>query len=68
MPLLGSTEETLRPNLEAFYRDRFPALRPLTRPLPDAPLLVQPALDSGMDLAIATNPLLLPIAIEQHLT
>ncbi len=66
-PLLGTTEETLRPNLEAFYRDRFPGLRPLTRPRPDAPPLVQQALDSGMELAIATNPLFPPTAIEQRL-
>lgn len=66
-PLLDTTEEFLRPDLDSFYRDRFPLLRSLTLPRPDAPALVQQALDASIDVVIATNPLFPPTAIEQRL-
>lgn len=66
-PLLDTTEQSLHPDFESFYRDRFPLLRSLTLPRPDAPALVQQALDASIDLVIATNPLFPPTAIEQRL-
>lgn len=66
-PLLGTTEDSLLPELETFYRNRFPLLRALTAPRRDALGLIERALSMSMDLVVATNPLFPPTAIEQRL-
>ncbi|MEW6566705.1 MAG: DinB family protein [Chloroflexota bacterium] len=67
-PTLHTTEDALRPALEAFYRDHFPDLRHQTRPRPQARALIAHAFASGTDGVIATNPLFPRTAIEQRLT
>ncbi len=66
-PALGLSPEALRPDIETFYREVFPALRQVTRPRPAAPALVEAALERGWRLAIATNPLFPRTAVEQRL-
>lgn len=66
-PALETTEDDLRPRIEGFYRDRFPELRELTRPRPDARVLVHDALSMGLEVVIATSPLFPLTAIEQRL-
>ncbi len=66
-PMVGIDREELEPVFERFYEEAFPALRALTRPLPEAPRLVGAALEAGLQVAVATNPLFPLTAIEQRL-
>ena len=66
-PALGLSAETLRPEIETFYRQVFPSLQRVTRPRPAAPALVETALERGWRVVIATNPLFPRTAIEQRL-
>jgi FMN phosphatase YigB (HAD superfamily) len=66
-PFLGVDESELQPQLLEFYRTVFPEFRTLTRPRPDAAALVQTALDSGIQVVVATGPLFPRTAIEQRL-
>lgn len=50
-----------------FYAEVFPKLRPLTRARPEARLLVDWALNRGLQVAVTTNPLFPREAIEQRL-
>ncbi len=66
-PALGVPREVLEPEFRRFYAEAFPTLRVLTRPHPDARPLVEWAFASGLQVAIATNPLFPLTAIEQRL-
>jgi FMN phosphatase YigB (HAD superfamily) len=66
-PALGTTEAALSAHFEAFYRDEFPRLRTLTGRREAASRLVQTALDAGMRVAVATNPLFPRMAIDHRL-
>jgi len=66
-PALGYEPDELKPLFEQFYAQEFPKLRPLTRMLPEARLLVEWVLERGLQVAIATNPLFPRTAIEQRL-
>jgi FMN phosphatase YigB (HAD superfamily) len=66
-PALGTTESALLAHFEAFYRDEFPKLRGLTRRRDSAARLVRTALDSGVQVAVATNPLFPRMAIDHRL-
>ncbi len=66
-PAFGAVEEDMRHELEAFYGEVFPTLQPLTAPRPEARQLVEHALQAGLKVAVATNPLFPRTAIEQRL-
>lgn len=67
-PALGVEKFTLQPHIEDFYANRFPALRSVTSPRPEAARLVAYAMQKGHRLALATNPLFPATAIIQRLT
>jgi FMN phosphatase YigB (HAD superfamily) len=66
-PALGVAREELEPLLARFYRDAFPALKPLITPRPAAPKIVEWAQRRGLQVVIATNPLFPRTAIEQRM-
>ncbi len=66
-PALGVPEIELRPQFEAFYRQQFPGLSGLTRRFDQAPGLVRTALEAGLQVAVATNPLFPRMAIEERI-
>jgi FMN phosphatase YigB (HAD superfamily) len=66
-PALGTTEGALLPHFEEFYRDEFPKLSGLTRKREAAARLVSSALDAGLRVAVATNPLFPRVAIDHRL-
>lgn len=66
-PALGLSVEGLQGFFERFYEEKFPRLQSLTRPKPEAVLLVQTAFERGYHVAIATNPLFPRRAIEHRL-
>jgi len=66
-PALGTTEGTLRTHFEAFYRYEFPKLRSLTHRREAASTLVRSAMDAGLLVAVATNPLFPRVAIDLRL-
>ena len=66
-PAVGRERARLEPVIRRFYAEEFPKLRPLTRPVPEAPRLVEWAFGRGLQVAIATNPLFPRTAIEQRL-
>ncbi len=66
-PALGTTEEALLTQLEAFYRDEFPKLESQTHRREAAARLVRSALDAGVMVAVATNPLFPRMAIDHRL-
>lgn len=66
-PRLGYPESEIRPVIRAFYEEDFPALRQYTRRRPQARPLIQAALDQGLRVAIATNPMFPRRAIEHRL-
>lgn len=66
-PALGAPREELEPRFERFYAEAFPLLRPLTKPRPSAPRIVEWAKQRGLQVAIATNPMFPRTAIEQRM-
>jgi len=66
-PALGADRLSLEPLFQRFYAEEFPKLRSLTRTVPEARLLVRWALDRGLQVVVATNPLFPRTAIEQRL-
>ncbi len=66
-PALGTTEQAMHPHLLAFYQNEFPKLAYLTRRREAAARLIQSALDAGVKVAVATNPLFPRIAIDHRL-
>lgn len=53
--------------LDRFYREVFPGLRESAGPRPGAGQAVQTALDLGMQVAVATNPIFPRVAIEERM-
>lgn len=66
-PALGLDRSEMEPVFARFYAERFPDLRPLTVPRPEARLLLDWAFGRGLQVVIATNPLFPAAAIEQRL-
>jgi FMN phosphatase YigB (HAD superfamily) len=66
-PSLGLLEQDLSERLEVFYRELFPSLKPLTKPIDGARRMVEWALHNDLEVVIATNPLFPLTAIEQLL-
>lgn len=66
-PFAGRTRAELEPIFERFYAEDFPHLRDLTRSRPEARPIVQLAIASGYDVAIATNPLFPETAVRQRM-
>jgi len=66
-PALGVTEAETAPRLAEFYAREYPALRRLTRLDPNARKAVMTALDRGLDVVIATNPIFPASAVRQRL-
>jgi FMN phosphatase YigB (HAD superfamily) len=66
-PSLGLLEQDLQDRLENFYRELFPSLQSLTKPIEGARRLVDWAIEEDLDLVIATSPLFPLTAIEQRL-
>jgi len=64
-PKVGIPRDELQPRIAQFYEEAFPALSYLTRPRPEAVEMVLWALEQGIRLAIATNPLF-PVAAIHH--
>jgi len=65
---VGLAEEALMPVFEAFYRERFPALRSACSGLPGiARSVLETALDRGYEIVLATNPLFPRVAIEERM-
>lgn len=65
--LIGRPQEELEPIFEDFYAVDFPSLRHLTRSKPEAPAVVEQALEMGCDVVVSTNPLFPATAVEQRL-
>lgn len=63
----GVPEETMRPVVDDFYRQKFGELRPLTAQRPEARLIVRYCLAKDLKVVIATNPVFPRAAIEQRL-
>ena len=66
-PKLGIPREVLQPRINQFYEDVFPTLSYLTTPRPEALALVEWALEQGIRLAVATNPLFPEAAIHHRM-
>jgi len=66
-PALGTPESEWLPRFEDFYRQEFPKLKGLTRKREAAARLVRSALDAGLRVAVATNPLFPRMAIDHRL-
>jgi HAD superfamily hydrolase (TIGR01662 family) len=64
---LGHPESEVRPVIDSFYEEDFPALKRYTRPRPEARPLVQTLFDQGYGVVIATNPMFPRRAIEHRL-
>jgi phosphoglycolate phosphatase-like HAD superfamily hydrolase len=64
-PKVGMAREELQPLFDQFYEEEFPTLRYLTNPRPEAIEMIDWALEQGIRLAIATNPLF-PLAAIHH--
>ena len=66
-PPLDKPWDELRTFFAAFYEDRFPELRSVTRAHPDARRAVRACAELGCQVVIATNPLFPARAIEQRM-
>jgi FMN phosphatase YigB (HAD superfamily) len=64
---VGVRECRLRPRLERFYVEEYPKLAKLTRPAENNQRTVEAALQVGLEVVIATNPLFPRNALEQRL-
>jgi FMN phosphatase YigB (HAD superfamily) len=66
-PALKPDRSTLERLFRNFYAEEFPKLQSLTRRRPEARSLVEWALERGLQVAVATNPLFPRVAVEQRL-
>ncbi|MBN2085135.1 MAG: DinB family protein [Anaerolineales bacterium] len=62
---LGMDRETLTPEFDRFYAERFPILKDLTKPVDQAVQAVELAFGLRWKVAIATNPVF-PLAAVEH--
>ncbi|MDI6825089.1 MAG: HAD family hydrolase [Bacillota bacterium] len=67
LPRVGLERERLDPIFTAFYRDVFPSLGDLARPVPEARRVLGHALSRGYRLVLATNPLFPRVAIVERM-
>lgn len=65
--MIGSSKEAFKPLEERFYREIFPTLRSITKPIPGVEAIVKHYFEGGVQVAIATNPYFPLTAIEQRL-
>jgi len=66
-PRIGMERESLVPEFDRFYAERFPALKDLTRPMDMAFQAVELSFGLRWKVAVATNPLFPLAAIKQRL-
>jgi FMN phosphatase YigB (HAD superfamily) len=66
-PALQPDRPTLERIFQRFYAEEFPKLQSLTRRRREARSLIERALEQGLQVAIATNPLFPRVAVEQRL-
>jgi len=66
-PAVPCDRETLKAAFEAFYVEEFPKLRGVTERRDAARSLVSSALERGLKVVVATNPLFPRIAVEERL-
>jgi len=66
-PMLGLEKKTLKIVIDRFYSEKFPELRELTSPQPEAIRLIEEVIQRGWNIIVATNPLFPLTAIEQRL-
>lgn len=66
-PAISTSEETLRPRVASFYEEVFPEFQAVTTPIDNAPALVRRAIEGGLQVVVATNPLFPLAAIEHRL-
>lgn len=66
-PGIGIPRAEINEDLNTFYRDRYPALRTVTQPRPQAVAAVQHAFQRGWQVVVATNPLFPQTATYQRL-
>ena len=66
-PGIGVSKEKLHPSLVQFYDTIFPDLKKYTQQIPAAIEMVNQALEIGLKIVVATNPLFPLKAIEQRL-
>jgi len=66
-PGLGIEKSSLIDALNRFYDEEFPKLQPLTQPINDAIELVRSAIQRGLNVTVATNPLFPKKAILERL-
>ena len=66
-PALGWQPESVQAQIDSFYTSRFPQLRSLTKPKPEAVPLVRAVFERKWKAAIVTNPLFPRTAVEQRL-
>jgi FMN phosphatase YigB (HAD superfamily) len=66
-PLVGLERSEVESAFEHFYGEAFPNLRSLTRRRPEARSLVASALEQGLQVVIATNPMFPRMAVEERL-
>lgn len=64
---LGADRQTVEGAIHRFYAETYPRLAGLTSPMDGAADLLRTAADHGMEIAIATNPLMTYHAVEQRL-
>ena len=67
-PALGIERSEIQSDLDEFYGEIFPTLRPLTSVRPEAIRLVERVFEQGYRVAVATNPLFPRTAILQRLS
>jgi FMN phosphatase YigB (HAD superfamily) len=66
-PRIGLRREDLLSDLDRFYREQYPLLKELARPVAEAPRLVELVFQRRWKVAVATNPLFPLTAAEQRL-
>jgi len=66
-PALGLSETQIRPEIDRFYAEVYPALQDVTAPRPQVPALIAEIERRGWRVVIATNPLFPKIAIRHRL-
>jgi HAD superfamily hydrolase (TIGR01549 family) len=66
-PGIGVSKEDLHPSLVQFYNIVFPKLEKYTHQIPAAIEMISDALEIGLKIVVATNPLFPLIAIQQRL-
>jgi len=66
-PAIGVSKKAMETQITRFYRDDFPALRPLTSPRKEMIEIVQRAFLAGWKVSVATQPVFPKTAIYQRL-